>query len=120
MKDSLLTEHSMSGSLATVTALATGLASVGALLAYPLASPPSNMVVAESMQQKLAVRPRGLLGRFFDWIHRRRTMAELADLDDRLLRDIGLTRGVLHSESFRASPRRSFLSEFDFPELRRH
>lgn len=102
--------------MVTLSALATGLASVGALLAYPLASAP-GMAVEET-----PARPKrtSWLARVGSWIIRQRKVADLADLDDRMLRDIGLTRGVLLSESFRHAPSRSTPSEFDLPQLRRH
>jgi len=101
--------------MVTLTALATGLASVGALLAYPLASAP-GVVVATPARPKRT----GWLARLRGWMTRQRKVADLADLDDRMLRDIGLTRGVLLSDGFRHAPRRSTASEFDLPQLRRH
>lgn len=106
----------MSATMVTLSALATGLASVGALLAYPLASAPGMAELSKP------VRPqrKTWLSRFAEWMRGQRKVADLADLDDRLLRDIGLTRGVMLSESFRQAPRRSSPSEFDYPPLRRH
>jgi uncharacterized protein YjiS (DUF1127 family) len=106
----------MSATMATLSALATGLASVGALLAYPLASAPGIADLAKPV----ARQRKSLVGRLRDWVRGQRRIADLADLDDRLLRDIGLTRGVMLSESFRHAPRRSSPSEFDYPQLRRH
>jgi uncharacterized protein YjiS (DUF1127 family) len=106
----------MSATIVTVSALATGLASVSALLAYPLASAPG---VAE-LGRAVPSQRKSWVARFRDWMRGQRKVADLADLDDRLLRDIGLTRGVMLSESFRQVPRRSSPSEFDYPPLRRH
>ena len=106
----------MSATMVTLSALGTGLASVGALLAYPLASAPG---VAEI---STPVRPQRKTGiaRFREWMRGQRKVADLADLDDRLLRDIGLSRGLMLSDSFRHAPRRSSPCEFDYPQLRRH
>lgn len=106
----------MSATMVTLSALATGLASVGALLAYPLASASDVAVVS------VPARPqrKSWLGQFGAWMRGQRKIADLADLDDRLLRDIGLTRGVMISEGFRHAPRRSSPCEFDYPQLRRH
>lgn len=106
----------MSATMVTLSALATGLASVGALLAYPLASAPG----VEELSTPVASPRKSWAGRFGAWMRGQRKVADLADLDDRLLRDIGLTRGVMLSESFRQAPRRSSPSEFDYPPLRRH
>ena len=106
----------MSATMVTLSALVTGLASVGALLAYPLASAPGVAEIGAP------VRPqrKSWVGRFREWLSGQRRVADLADLDDRLLRDIGLSRGLMLSESFRHAPRRSTPSEFDYPQLRRH
>ena len=106
----------MSATMVTLSALGTGLASIGALLAYPLASAPG---VAEI---STPVRPQRKTGiaRFREWMRGQRKVADLADLDDRLLRDIGLSRGLMLSDSFRHAPRRSSPCEFDYPQLRRH
>ena len=109
-------EIPMSATMVTLSALATGLASVGALLAYPLASAPGMAEISTP----LPLRRKSWVGRFSDWLRGQRKVADLADLDDRLLRDIGLTRGVMLSDSFRHAPRRSSPSEFDYPQLRRH
>lgn len=106
----------MSGTPVTISALGTGLASVGALLAYPLACAPTEVIAENSFRP---VRRNWLL-RLFDGFHRKRTLVELSDLDDRMLRDIGLARGILLTEHFRTIPRRSNSSEFDLPELHRH
>lgn len=106
----------MSATMVTLSALATGLASVGALLAYPLASAPG---VAE-LARPVPSQRKSWVGRFREWMSGQRRVADLADLDDRLLRDIGLSRGLMMSESFRHAPRRSSPSEFDYPQLRRH
>jgi uncharacterized protein YjiS (DUF1127 family) len=106
----------MSATMLTLSALATGLASAGALLAYPLASAPG---VAEIGAPARPQR-KTWLSRLRGWLRGQRRTADLADLDDRLLRDIGLTRGVMLPEGFRHAPRRSSPSEFDYPQLRRH
>jgi len=105
----------MSAAMVTLSALATGLASVGALLAYPLASAPGAVVAAPARPKRT-----NWLARLRGWMTRQRKVADLGDLDDRMLRDIGLTRGVLLSDGFRHAPRRSTPSEFDLPQLRRH
>ena len=106
----------MSATMVTLSALGTGLASVGALLAYPLASAPGIEEISEP------VRPqrKPWFARLREWMRGQRKIADLADLDDRLLRDIGLTRGVMLSGTFRHAPRRSSPCEFDYPQLRRH
>ncbi|MBL8906777.1 MAG: DUF1127 domain-containing protein [Rhizobiales bacterium] len=106
----------MSATMVTLSALATGLASVGALLAYPLASVPGMAELSKPVHPQR----KTWFARFREWMRGQRKVADLADLDDRLLRDIGLTRGVMLSESFRHAPRRSSPSEFDYPQLRRH
>ena len=106
----------MSAAMVSLTTLATGLASVGALLTYPLASAPGVAVAEVPARPKRA----SWLARLGGWMTEQRKAADLADLDDRLLRDIGLTRGVLLSESFRHTPSRSTPSEFDLPQLQRH
>lgn len=109
----------MSATMVTLTALATGLASVGALLSYPLASAPEGEM-AGSMPRLMQPAKPGWFTRLREWTRQQSKVAELSDLDDRLLRDIGITRGVLLSENFRISPRRSRPSEFDLPQLRSH
>ncbi|MFO0991809.1 MAG: DUF1127 domain-containing protein [Hyphomicrobiales bacterium] len=106
----------MSATMVTMSALATGLASVGALLAFPLASAPGVAEIGAPVRQQR----KSWVGRFREWMNGQRRVADLADLDDRLLRDIGLSRGLMMSESFRHAPRRSTPSEFDYPQLRRH
>ncbi len=106
----------MSATMVTLSALATGLASVGALLAYPLASATG----AARISMPVPSQRKSWAGRFRDWMRGQRKVADLADLDDRLLRDIGLARGVMLSDSFRHAPRRSSPCEFDYPQLRRH
>lgn len=44
----------------------------------------------ESVRRKAAIRATGLLAELGLWRRRSRTRAALRDLDDRLLRDIGL------------------------------
>ena len=109
----------MSATMVTITALATGLASVGALLAYPLASSPAGGIVEIMPRVEQTSRP-GWFARLREWSRQQRKVAELSDLDDRLLRDIGITRGILLSENFRIAPRRTSPSEFDMPQLRSH
>lgn len=106
----------MSATMVTLSALATGLASAGALLAYPLASAPGTA----ELNRAVPTPRKSWLAQLRDWMRGQRKVADLADLDDRLLRDIGLTRGVMLSENFRQAPRRSSPSEFDYPPLRRH
>jgi hypothetical protein len=108
----------MSATMVTITALATGLASVGALLAYPLASAPAG--IAEDVPGFEQTTRLGWLTRMREWTRQQRKVAELSDLDDRMLRDIGITRGILLTENFRISPRRTSPSEFDLPQLRSH
>jgi uncharacterized protein YjiS (DUF1127 family) len=112
-------EANMSATMVTITALATGLASVGALLAYPLASTQAGGI-AEVMPRVERTSRLGWFARLREWSRQQRKVAELSDLDDRMLRDIGITRGILLSENFRISPRRSSRSEFDMPQLRSH
>ena len=109
----------MSATMVTLTALATGLASVGALLAYPLASSPAGGNV-EGMPSVMRATKPSWFSRLREWMRQQRKVAELSDLDDRLLRDIGITRGIVMSENFRIAPRRSSPSEFDLPRLRNH
>jgi uncharacterized protein YjiS (DUF1127 family) len=49
--------------------------------------------LAGHLRHPLAGRPyRALLGLLRTWHHRRRQRFKLAEMDDRLLRDIGITR----------------------------
>jgi uncharacterized protein YjiS (DUF1127 family) len=58
---------------------------------------------AQALEQRAASTLFDRLRTTFDaWLHRSRSRYELAELDDHLLRDIGLTRGQVTAEAHKA------------------
>ena len=93
----------MSNVMVTLSAIASGLASIAAVAGYALATPGIAFVGAPPALDQQEIRPpaRGrlarLLGVFGRSLRRHQTIEAMLSLDDHLLRDIGLTRGILVS-----------------------
>jgi uncharacterized protein YjiS (DUF1127 family) len=93
----------MSNVMVTLSAIASGLASIAAVTGYSLAASGIAFVGAPPALEEHEVRPlrKGILGRTFGAfsrpMRRSQTIDAMLSLDDHLLRDIGLTRGILVS-----------------------
>jgi uncharacterized protein YjiS (DUF1127 family) len=92
----------MSAFMMTTTAIATGLASIGAVIALSLVTPAAASSDGRTRLNDFPAKgesPR-LADRIMAAVRRERTRAQLTRLDDRMLRDIGLTRSMLTAAEF--------------------
>jgi uncharacterized protein YjiS (DUF1127 family) len=93
----------MSNVMITLSAIAGGLASIAAVTGCSLAASGIAFVGAPPAVEEQQVRPerKGILGRMIGALgrsmRRGQTVEAMLSLDDHLLRDIGLTRGILVS-----------------------
>jgi uncharacterized protein YjiS (DUF1127 family) len=115
----------MSNVMITLSAISSGLASIAAVAGYGLAAPGIAFVGAPPTLEEQEVRPArtsivgrivGSLGRS---MRRHRTIEGMLSLDDHLLRDIGLTRGILVSIASADGRPRGLYSDMIQHRLRR-
>lgn len=96
----------MSDILPILTALATGLASVAIVAGYHLLLPAPEVAFVGASPMRAAMgkpmAPRinpfeAIAGAFKRWRRQKKAIDTMLSLDDHLLRDIGLTRGIMIS-----------------------
>jgi len=115
----------MSNVMLTISAIASGVASVAAIAGFYMAAPAVAFVAAQPAveEPKGGQTKRGPIGRLVDAfdrsMRRQQTIEAMLSLDDRLLRDIGLMRAILGSMNSREGRARGLYSEMIQHRLRR-